>query len=434
MSASTRKKLTILGIMAVLAITMFAPSFGARAISGAIANVSAADGATIAPVGFRVYSALPGGETNINDNTASCRNMRCMRGYSTNALLQPGGFITQQEATRVWNGDIPDQPFYYLADACLNDSATNHIGWYAVAGVTANNSGIGNFLMSGCPSTTATVCFSRADNDVARNDLFNTYYGYGVAGNSHAIRHIGGLNPIPNVRVKVGSANSCPPGFACLTWDDVETYDSLMRPSNTGAAPPSPVQGVTLYRNDNVGSCLEPAGNDPRWTPVASFPIGTGPNGAIVPMPPDTCSYFAFRVVVTGPGGLTNKLETACLGVHSQPVATTPTAVRISRFDVRYAGQGIVNVRWTSGIEGDVSGFYVARGASATGPFARVSGLVPTRGDDSDYSVNDRVGGRTGRVYYYQLQILGRDGSVTTNTPAAVTLPGRSKKALPFVR
>ena len=243
-----RKRLLILGLMAVLVLAGSAPSYAARAISGAIGNVSAADGALLSgKVGFRIYSGLPGGESNINDNTFSCRNVRCMRSYSTNPTLQPGGFVANMEGTQVYNGDLPNQPYYLLADACLNDAAANHIGFYAIGGVAGNNSGIGNHLSSGCPATTATVCFKRMDETLAGPDLLNSYNGFPAGG--HSLRHIGGLNPIPNVRVTIGG--SCPAGMICLTWPEPSDYASAMRPSSDAPAPSSPVLGVTLYRYDS---------------------------------------------------------------------------------------------------------------------------------------------------------------------------------------
>lgn len=432
-----RKRLLILGLMAVLVVAGSAPSFAARAISGAVGNVDASDGALLNNLcGFRTYSALPGGESNINDNTSSCRNIRCLRPYSTNPTLQPGGFVANQEATQVYNGDVPDQPYYQLADCCLNDTAANHVGFYAVGGVTANNSGIGNHLAAGCPSTTATNCFTRNDTSVAGPLLLHARNGFPAGGNS--LRAVGGLNPIPNVLVKVG--NGCPAGSACLTWPDPPDYAAQMHPSNDAPAPPSPVLGVTLYRNDGPsvgGVCTEPTGAGP-WDPIGTFPLGAGAVGTVVPLPCNQanpqCSWFALRVRVIGPGGLPNSIETACVGVNSQPVTGCATAVRIARFNATYAGHGVVNVAWTSGIEGDVSGYYVTRGASAAGPFTRVSGLVPATGDGSHYSRADQVGSNTGRVLYYQLQVVGRDGTTTPSSSVEVTVQGRSKKRAPAVR
>jgi len=91
-------------------------------------------------------------------------------------------------------------------------------------------------------------------------------------------------------------------------------------------------------------------------------------------------------------------------------------------------------VNWQSGLEGGLSGFYVGRSQNASGPFARVSELIRAKGDDSSYSTTDRVAAGNSRVYYYRLEIVGSDGSITTSSPAAVTLPTRSRKARPSIR
>src|SRR5436309_2800417 len=117
-----RKRIFILALMAAVAAIGLAPSFAARAIQGAVGEVSVTDGTALGTVGFRVWSAVPGGTTVFNNNVASCRNVRCIRNYVTNVQLaapnQPGGggYVGNAEATQVYNGDLSDQPFYELAD------------------------------------------------------------------------------------------------------------------------------------------------------------------------------------------------------------------------------------------------------------------------------------------------------------------------------
>jgi hypothetical protein len=146
-----KQAILILMMLAFAVATSIAPAFGARPIQGSVGNVTAADGAALGPVGCRSYSALPGGETNVNDNIASCRNIRCgPKNYITNATLDPGGYICGQDATQVYNGDLPDQPYYELVDGNMNDATGDHIAFFGVAGVCGNNSGVGNFLAADC--------------------------------------------------------------------------------------------------------------------------------------------------------------------------------------------------------------------------------------------------------------------------------------------
>jgi hypothetical protein len=305
---------------------------------------------------------------------------RCIRNYITNTSLDPGGYICNQESTQVYNGDLPDQPFYELVDASMSDATGDHIGYFGVAGSTANNSGIGNFLSAGCTGTTATNCFGRIDNDDALPPLLNTRASYG--GPPHTIRAIGGLNPIPNVNVVIGGAT------AHLSWNDAPTYPGNLRPSTDAPAPPTPVKGVRLYKNFTA-DCTDPSGADPGWTPIGDFDLGqTSTDDPLLP-PGTGCNYYALTIRLLGPGGQPPDLETFRVGANSQGVGGTQTAIRIVRFNAAYVGRGVVALSWQSGIEGDVRRFYVARATSASSPFTRVSRFIPGAGDGHAYSASD---------------------------------------------
>lgn len=419
-----RKKLAVLTLTAVAVAVTAAPSFAARSIQGSVGEVSGSDGAALGTVGFRIWSAMSGGETNFNDNVASCRNLRCLRTYITNTNLAPGGYVGNSEATQVYNGDAVDQPFYELVDASMNDGAGNHIGYFGVSGVTTDNSGVGEFLKAGCPGVQALNCFGRIDADDAGAVLSNTNAAFGAG--AHQIRPIGGLNPIPTVNVNVVGTT------ANLSWLNAPGYGGNMRPSTGSGAPASPVKGVRLYKNFTP-DCSEPTAADPGWTPIGSFDNGNNATSDAVPAAGSGCNFYALTVRLVGPGGDANEIETFRVGAHSQGVGSTPTAIRIVRFSANYAGHGVVNINWQSGIEGDLQGFYVTRSVSANGPFTRVSDLVRALGDNHVYAATDRAPQST-RTYYYQLQVLGRDGSVSTTTPAAVTLPARGRKGGPGIK
>jgi hypothetical protein len=426
-----QKKIFVIGLLALVAVAGAVPLYAARPIQGAVGEVTTADGAALGTVGFRIWSALPGGTTVFNNNLASCRNVRCIRSFVTNTnLASPGapgggGYVGNAEATNAYNADAQDAPFYELADASMADATGNHIGYYGVSGVTANNAGTGQFLTQTCTTTAGQNCFGRIDLAYAQPPLTNTSSSYG---GTSTIKAIGGLNPVPNVKV----ASTGTPGSYLLSWGDPFSYANAMRPSTTAPAPPSPVVGVALYKNDRpTGDCSAPAGNDAGWTKMASHGLGAGVNV------PDSvpagvgCRYYALKVELTGPGGSPAVMESA-LGVNSQPAKGDATVVRISRFTTTYAGHGKVNVGWTSGVENDTQGYYVTRGLTANGPFQRVSPLVAAKGSNSVYSYTDTPG-TTSTTYYYQLQIVGRDGAMATSTPAAVTLPGRTTKVGPKV-
>ncbi len=421
-----------MGLAAVLGVAWVAPGFSAQAIQGAVGNVSTADGSALAgTAACRVYSLQ---DTTINANFGgSCLNNRCLRFYVVNSLLQPGGYICQGENTAAYASDQDNQIFYELVDGEVNAGAPEHIAFYGVQGQIASNAVLanpGDFRQPGCPGIVSVNCFERADSRFSRpTPLTSTFRGYGTT-NLHEIRSIGGLSPVPNVKIRV--FGTCPSDRVCLTWDEPETYAGAMK---NGV--PSPVKGIRLYRFDtSLSQCfLAPSGNSPDWTVVGDFPLGAGASGTEIPFPPPSdCVYFALTVRLVGPGGGANEIETGrvggsgFVGVNSQPLVYDFAATRIVRLDARYMGRGIVRMTWTTGSEGGVEGYFVARGPSANGPFTRVSEQVAPRGDGSDYAYSDKVRPGLGRVVFYRIEIVKSGGLVESSRPISAELPPARRK------
>jgi hypothetical protein len=427
-------------VMAFVELWVSPPiALAARAIQGMVGEVTVDDGAALGPVGFRVYSALPGGQTWINQNVSSCRNVRCIRSFLTNATLAApgapggGGYVGNSEATQVYNSDIADQPFYELVDADMNGNAGNHILYYGVSGTTANNVGLGSPVAHGCPGATATNCFMRIDSSNAEPPLQNASVTYGGAPGS--IRAVSGLNPVPNVRVRSVAGSST---LIALSWNDPPTYVMNMRASNSAPAPPTPVKGVRLWKldipNPPAGQgCTAPLSTDPGWTPIGAFDLGQ--TTTLDTLPSDiNCRFYALTVRLIGPGGGSNELETYRVGVNSQAVAAIETPVRIVSFQTAYAGHRLVSVVWQSGVEGGVRGYYVMRASAPDGPFLRVAEFVPAEGDGSRYAVLDSVPAGARQSYYYRIDIAGSGGDVTRSSTSAVTAPERRMKVSPSLR
>ena len=95
---------------------------------------------------------------------------------------------------------------------------------------------------------------------------------------------------------------------------------------------------------------------------------------------------------------------------------------------------GNVIVGWTSGVEGGVRGYYLTRALTASGPFTRISGLIPGKGDESSYTFTDSPGGLAARAYFYRLEIVGSDGTVSTSSIESGNLPSRTRKSGPAIR
>ena len=422
------RKIGTMSLVLAIGAAWAMPALAARAIQGAVGEVTTANGAALGAVGWRIWSALPGGTTVFNNNTASCRNMRCIRSFITNTTLAApgapggGGYVSNQEATQVYNDDAQEQPFYLLADADMSHATANHIAFYGVSGVTANNAGVGQFLARDCGTAAAQNCAGRIDTVSAGPPLTNVWP-------SGTIRAIGGLNPVPNVKLAaVGDAT-----FR-LTWSDPRQYPDTMRPSNFAPAPPSPVIGVGLYKCDRPsGDATPPTGDDACWTKTGDYPLGTGSTGVPDTIPTGVGTrWYSLTVRCIGPGGLPNEMETY-RGVNSQPARGDATSVRIEQVTASYAGHGNVLVGWKSGVEGDTLGYYVTRSSMPDGPYLRLSGLIAARGDASLYRFTDSVPA-AGRAYYYRIEAAARNGNIFDSSIVFVTAPGRTTKSGPRIK
>jgi hypothetical protein len=427
------RKIRIMSLVLALAAAWAMPAFAARPIQGAVGEVTTADAAALGTVGWRIWSALPGGTTVFNNNVASCRNVRCIRSFVTNATLAApgapggGGYVSNAEATNAYNADAQEQPFYLLADADMSHATVNHIAFYGVSGVTANNAGLGQFLARDCGATGGQNCAGRIDTVSAGPPLTNTWGSYG---GTNTIRPVSGLNPVPNVRVVATGS-----GSFLLTWNDPRQYPDTMRPSNFAPAPPSPVIGVGLYKCDRPsGDATAPTGDDACWTKMGDYPLGAGSAGVADTVPSGVGTrWYSLTVRCVGPGGLPNEMETY-RGANSQPARGDATSVRIEQVTASYAGHGNVLVGWKSGIEGDTLGYYVTRSSVPDGPYQRLSGLIPARGDATLYRYTDSVPAATGRSYYYRIEAAAREGNIFASSIVFVTAPGRTTKAGPRIR
>jgi hypothetical protein len=419
------KRIALLGLMVTLGAVLAAPVFAAQLIQGSVGNITAAQNTDLAgSVACRVWS-VSGADTGINNNTPTCTNNRCLRTYATATFYQPGGYLCNGEGTAAYNADADNQTFYELIDGQVAAGACNHAAFYAAQGQIARSAAgaQGDFRQEGCPGATPANCFDRASTTDARaTPLMNTNTGYGP--NPHQIVSIGGLSPVPTVRVAV--PGGCPAGQAHLTWDEPELYTSSMK---NGVA--SPVRGVRLYSNPSP--CSACPNGEVGWVAGAAYDIGAGDDLNCVNITGDT--WYALTVRLTGPAGGANEVETGrvgsagFVGANSQCVNTqSPTAVRIANMSARYAGRGTVNVNFTTGIEGGVQGYYVTRGSSPNGPFTRVSGQLNPRGDGSAYTHSDKVRTALGRTLYYSIEVVNTDGTSERSGPTAVNLPAAKKK------
>jgi len=276
----------------------------------------------------------------------------------------------------------------------------------------------------------------RADTRFSRAvPLTGTAVNFGGGPGAFSVRSIGGLSPVPHVKTQVGGA--CPPGQACLTWDEPETYAGAMKANNGQPAPPTPVKGVRVYKT--TGPCSGAPTDATTWNLLGDFPMGAGSTPHQDPLPPGgSCAWYALNVRLIGPGGGANEVEpgrtgtTGFIGMNSVAVAQAGTPIHIVRVNARYAGRNTVNVSFTTGISGDVTEYYVSRASSPAGPYTRISEAVGNLGDNHTYTVSDKVRSSLGQNLFYQIEVVKTDGTSELSTPASVTLPaGKMKKLDP---
>lgn len=445
------KKIVLLGLTAALGLALAAPAF-ATGMQAAVGEVPNADSLALGQIGARIYSigvcpagastGCAGGSTlTINANTPACTDIRCLRTWTTlQADAGPGGYPSQVENTTGYNSDAENQTFYVLWDGQVNAGAGNHAAFYAAQGTVAASGTppLGHFRKAACGGTLAGNCFNR--DDTTNSDQTPVQFVNAGYQSAHTLSQIGGLSPVPTVRV--GSPGvGCAAGDSKLTWDDPALYTAAMNSNANNppqpTPPPSPVMGVRLYTNHSPCSTnggQGPSGDLAGWTAGASFANGAGAAGTCVTVAGDT--WYALTVRFRGPGAAPSELETGIsgspaagfVGANSQCVGNPATASRIVNLTARYAGRGSVNVSWTTGTEGGVQGFYVTRGTSASGPFTRVSEMVAPRGDGQTYAVQNKVHSALGRVQYYSIEVVNADGTSTQSGPAAVNLPAAKQR------
>jgi len=168
------------------------------------------------------------------------------------------------------------------------------------------------------------------------------------------------------------------------------------------------------------------------WDTTGQNPAGSGAGG--VSGQPTTCDMEQdeIRVAIDTSG----KPSFTELGFTPFMVGLPiPATFRL------LASDRTVTVQWSTTTEADISGFYVLRSLSASGPFDPISDLIPRRGSatsGSDYTFVD--GGRTnGVMNYYRIKVMRPDGgyvysdilSIVPNTPTPTFTPTRTRTWTP---
>ncbi len=100
------------------------------------------------------------------------------------------------------------------------------------------------------------------------------------------------------------------------------------------------------------------------------------------------------------------------------------------------AGQPEIYIEWETAREFDTVGFFLSRSLSATTVYTRVSAFIPSEGDTStgaQYAFVD-VTTELSRTYYYRLEVVNTDQSLTLYGPISITAGADSGSMLIFPR
>jgi hypothetical protein len=419
----SRKVVQGLLAFAVLAAPLSA-SWAARSIMGNVMDTGPVDPFAGRCVEERIWSGVDQdsiSQNAINNCTTtgigSCSlgfnatDKVCYRSWQANLQASGrSGYSSFQDDKGVYNNDSPDQPMYILWENIQNETATNYSPYYYAASQIVSDADLGKISDSNCVGTVAVACFlpgTATRNGGALNNVPN--------GPRNPIGGLGAI-PIPVVGSPTGNTVD-------MTWAPIAVFDN-------GQGAPNPFKFYRLFRwTDPVtnATCDSPVQSDPGWTEIGtsitpSFTDSALPSGV-------DCVRYSLKPVFNGPallnsfGTAPGELSTRFRSEPSAGVARNPAAFQIANFDARYAGMGVINVRWTGVVETGLAGYYAGQSLNSAGPFRRIGAIVPLKGDGSNYVVPNKVNLAGGTTVWYQLEMVGADGSINTLSPVSITLP-----------
>ncbi len=398
----------------------------ARVVQGAVMDVGAVDPFAGVCIDTRIWSAAD--QNAINGNSANCgtigagactnatfdaANGSCPRSYVAN-LQTSGrpGYQSMADDQIVYNGGSPNQSMYILFEGTQNPAASNYITYYYAASQISAGTESGKISINDCSGTLSIQCF--LPGYAARNAGSSPWPGAGD------IAPIGGLSPIPVPQIPAPPVGNS----VGLTWNGVQVFDN-------GDGTANPFMFFRVYRwidPTTNNSCGAPLENDPAWLPIGTTPT---PNFTDNGLPSGVdCVRYALKLVFNGPDnrnsfGTTNgELSTHFKGAASAGVSRNPAAVQITNFNGKYAGKGVINVRWTGLIETGLAGYNVQQSLDAAGPWRTVNpSMIVVKGDGSNYTLATQANRKDGATVWYQLELVKTDGSTSTIAPISVSIP-----------
>jgi uncharacterized repeat protein (TIGR01451 family) len=188
-----------------------------------------------------------------------------------------------------------------------------------------------------------------------------------------------------------------------VTWYDVNG-NGLREGTETLPVTSVSITAVRVGFGDSYSTTSDATGN---WV-LTGLPAGTYDITAALPPHLAATTPTTVQVTVLAGGANTD--------IHFGFIS--PTAVTLAAFTATVETTGVV-LRWQTGLEQDLVGFYVYRSADPTAHGKRISGLIPAAGMPASYTFTDawvREGG-----WYYWLEAVEHDAVATFFGPVLAT-------------
>lgn len=309
-------------------------------------------------------------------------------------------------------------------DLQVNGGAGNHRGYYAWNTGAVDSADQSSWFNLSCTGTTIASCVGAANNANSRD-----ISGAPTSSGGPVLNNIGGFSPLPVARAtdldSDGNAytKAGVKGTFQLGWDAVSSIGKT----------PLTAAGYDIYfaKSTTPGSC--PAPTDAQFTFLKTVTTTTAEVGfaevGLASANDPACVTFGLKVHFGSTSGGV-RIVSRYISANGQSFATGGLSANVYELLAKYAGKTNVEVTWKTSMEDGVRGFHVSRATSQNGPFARVSDLIPAKGEASAYSFIDAIQVPGGVVkntgIWYKIETIDIDDNAVEYGPVKAQLPGPS--------
>ncbi len=306
--------------------------------------------------------------------------------------------------------------FNAVFDYEKNAGAGNHQGFYGwVRGaVTVNSTSLWNEAT--CTGTNGTDCLGVATASNARSEA----NGVPASSGGPGIPNLGGLSPIPVPKAAPGSSSRLVQpqlGGDCIGWRELPALRRLATRFGVHAR-----RVVRTPATAGQFQFVKLAAMAPRRQSRSAEVPGTG---AACHVRPEDSVPRCWRQ---------RRCRLAYLSANGQCFLGGGLSASVYELAAKYAGKTNVEVTWKTSLEDGVRGFYVSRATTQNGPFARVSELIPAKGEASAYSFIDTIQMPAGTVkatgLWYKVETIDIDDNAVEYGPTKAQLPGPDRGAI----